>query len=364
MTTPKLLVINLGSTSTKVAVYEGERPLAERTVHHAPGDFDGCQSLLDQKEIRTRCLLDFLREERIDPAALSAVVGRGGLLGPVVSGTYTIGAAMLRDLGGKAASGHASSLSAILAAEIAERYSLPAYIVDPVVVDEMEPVARLSGIPGIERRSVFHALNAKAVARDAARELGIRYEDARLVVAHMGGGISVGAHRLGRVVDVNDALNGEGAFSPERCGSVPLGQVVDSCFSGRFTHAELTGLLRRNGGMRAYLGTNDMREAERRADGGDALARAVVEAMAYQVAKEIGAMAVALDGSCDAIVLTGGLARSARFVGMISRRVGWIARVVLRPGEEEMRALALGALRVLSGEARAMEYPEGGNVSR
>lgn len=359
---PRVLVINPGSTTTKLAVYEGEALLAQSAVRHLPEEFADCAGIHDQKEARTRRLLDFLRGQGIDPEGLDAVVGRGGLLRPVVSGTYAVNETMLRDLTSDAAGAHASSLGGIMAAEIAKRYGIPAYIVDPVVVDELEPVARLSGIPGLERRSVFHALNAKAVARECADALGIRYEKARFIIAHMGGGISVGAHRLGRVVDVNNALDGEGPFSPERCGSVPLRHMIERCYSGIYTKQEMLDLLSKTGGMIAYLKTNDMLEAEDRIQHGDEWAALVVEAMAYQVSKEIGAMAVALDGRADAIVLTGGLARSERFAGMIRRRVEWIAPVLSHPGEEEMRALAKGALRVLLGQEKALNYPEGGNA--
>lgn len=360
---PRILVINPGSTSTKMAVYEGEMLLVEGTVRHNPEEFAGCGGVFDQKEIRVRCLDAFLRDEAMDAASFDAVVGRGGLLAPVISGTYTVGPAMLKDLKDGAAGRHASSLGAVMAAEFAERYDIPAYIVDPVVVDELSPVARLSGIPGIERRSVFHALNAKMVARRCAQALGMDYAMGRFIVAHMGGGISVGAHRLGRVVDVNDALWGDGPFSPERCGAAPLGQVIERCFSGKYTREEMLSLLNRQGGMIAYLGTNSMIEAQERIRRGDEEAALVVDAMAYQIAKEVGAMAVALEGPADAIVLTGGLARSEHFVGLIRRRVEQIAPIFLYPGEEgEILALAMGALRVLSGQENAMDYPEGGNA--
>lgn len=352
----RILAINPGSTSTKLAIYHDEKAIAETTVRHKPGTFAGCDGIHGQKDIRMQCLYAFLAEHGIDPAGLDAVVGRGGLVKPIESGTYVIGEKILRDLRRGAAGTHASSLGGIMAAEIGRAYGLPAYMVDPVVVDEMEPVARLTGIPGIERRSVFHALNTKAVAREAAKALGIRYEDGRFVIAHMGGGISVGAHRYGRVIDVNDALNGEGPFSPERCGGVPVQPIIEMCFSGQYTREEMLAMVSRQGGMLAYLGTNDLMRVEKMVRGGDEFATLVMDSMAYQVSKEIGAMAAVLEGRLNAIILTGGLAHSTRFCGAVKQRVDPIAQVITHPGEEELLALAQGVLRVLRGEARALEY--------
>lgn len=351
-----ILVINPGSTSTKVALFEGEKPLVEQTIRHKSDEFAQCDGLAGQKEIRMQYLFDFLKENNIDPKGLDGVVGRGGLVKPIESGTYVVNEKMIHDLQSGTASAHPSSLGAIMAAEIASQYGLTAYVVDPVVVDEMEPVAKLSGIPGIERRSVFHALNTKAVAREAAASLNLKYEDGRFVVAHMGGGISVGAHRYGRVIDVSDALNGEGPFSPERCGSVPLKAVIEMCYSGQYSRAEMLSFVNRQGGMLAYLGTNDLVKVEKMIRGGDEFATLVVDSMAYQVSKEIGAMVAVLEGRLHAIVLTGGLAHSTRFCGAIKERVDQIAPVLTLPGEEEMIALARGVLRVLEGEGTAMVY--------
>ncbi len=358
MTEPRrhILVINPGSTSTKVALFDGDQPVAEENIRHAPETLRAWGGILDQQALRTRYVLDFIAARQVPVESLRAVVGRGGVIQPLESGTYPVNDKMLADLHTGFAATHASSLGALIAADIAGPLHIPAFVVDPVAVDEMEPAAKYSGLPDINRRSLFHALNTKAAARDCAMSLGIRYEDARFVVAHMGGGVSVGAHRCGRVIDVNDALNGEGPFSPERSGGVPLTPLIELCFSGRYTRDELLARVRKRGGMLAYLGTNDMIEVERRMDAGDARAAGVVDAMAYQIAKEIGAMAAVLEGRVDAILLTGGLARSARFVERIARRVSAFGQVLCRPGEMEMRALALGALRVLDGQEEPKAY--------
>ncbi len=352
-----ILVINPGSTSTKFAVYKDDAPVFEQTVRHAPGEFEGCSGVLEQKAGRTRYILDALALHHIMLEDLSAVVGRGGLVTPVDSGTYLINDTMVRDLTRGTAVTHASSLGGLIAAEIGKSCNIPAYVVDPVVVDEMEPRARLTGIPGIERRSVFHALNTKAIARLCAEHMGLAYEDGRFIVAHMGGGISVGAHRYGRVIDVNDALSGEGPFTPERCGTVPLEPVIQMCFSGQYSESEILALCHARGGMTAYLDTNDMREVERMIKQGDDHAVLVMDSMAYQVAKEIGAMAAVLEGRVNAIILTGGLAHSMRFTGAIKHMVDQIAPVKTYPGEHEMTALALGVLRVLRGREKAAVYP-------
>lgn len=352
----RILVVNPGSTSTKVAVYENACSVAETTIRHQPHDFPAWNDIMDQKNIRTAMVLDFLKDAGIDPQSLSAVAGRGGLIKPIDSGTYEINDPMLMDLSKSSAKTHASSLGGVMAADIGRTYHIPAYVVDPVVVDEMEPVAKISGIPGIERKSVFHALNAKAVARLCAKKIGIRYEDGRFIVAHMGGGISVGAHHYGRVIDVNDGLNGEGPFSPERSGAVPLTQLMEMCYSGHYTLEDMTALVTRRSGMQAYLGTNDLMKVERMIRAGDEFAALIMDAMAYQVAKEIGGMVAALEGRVNAIVLTGGLAHSMRFTGAIKQRVDQIAPVYTFPGEDEMAALASGVLRVLTGKEKVCVY--------
>ncbi len=351
-----ILAVNPGSTSTKAAVYRNETCLVVETIRHDNHAFDECKTTLDQKGIRLAHIMDMLHNNGISPEQIDAVVGRGGLLKPIDSGTYLVNEKMLQDLISDSAAVHASALGGLIAADISSQYGIPAYVVDPVVVDEMEQVAKLSGIPGIERRSAFHALNAKAVVRKCAADLGMRYEDGRFVVAHMGGGITVGAHRYGRVIDVNDAIAGEGAFTPERCGAVPLEPIIEMCYSGKFTKAKMLSFLNRRGGMSAYLGTNDLVKVEKLIRQGDEYAALVVDSMAYQVAKEIGAMVAVLDGRADAIVLTGGLAYSTRFTGSIKQRVSSMAKVLTYPGEDEMSAMVEGTLRVLRGTERVLTY--------
>jgi butyrate kinase len=348
--TYRILAINPGSTSTKFGVFENETPLFERVVRHAVGEFENCPNLLAQKEYCTNLILEALALHHIRLADLDAVVGKGRLVTPLEKGTYLIDDTMVRDLSRGFAVTHPSSLGGIIAAELSAKYGIPGYVVDPVVVDEMEPRARLTGIPGIERRSIFHALNTKAIARLCAENMGVAYEDGRFIVAHMGGGITIGAHRYGRVVDVNDALAGEGPFTPERCGAVPLESVVEMCFSGQYSEKDILALCHKRGGMAAYLDTNDMREVEKMIKQGDDHAALVMDSMAYQVGKEIGAMAAVLEGRVDAVILTGGLAHSTRFTGAIKQMVDRLAPVKTYPGEHEMAALALGALQVLKGK--------------
>jgi butyrate kinase len=352
----RILVINPGSTSTKIAVFEGDAPRCDQTLRHDETEIGRFASIPDQLDFRMQAITNFLTGEGVALASLSAIVGRGGLLHPIEGGTYAVNAAMLRDLKAGLMGQHASNLGGILAHELSTQCGAPAFIVDPVVVDELEPVARYSGLPELPRVSIFHALNHKAVARAAARDLGGAYADFNFIVAHMGGGISVAAHRRGRVVDVNNALNGEGPFSPERSGTLPVGALVKLCFSGSVSQKELEKRIVGKGGVMAYLGTNDMRKVSERIAAGDAEAKAVYEAMAYQVAKEIGAMGVVLEGKIDAILLTGGLAYDQNFAGWIERRVRHLAPVRVYPGEEEMTALAGGALRVLRGEESPRIY--------
>jgi butyrate kinase len=351
-----ILVINPGSTSTKFALFENEKTIFEETVRHPPGTFATCPLVMQQKEVRKGIILDSLKKISFDMSTLSAVVGRGGVVTPIDSGTYGINEKMLKDLTSGAASTHASALGGVIAAEIGKAYNIPSYVVDPVVVDEMEPRAKLTGIPGIERRSVFHALNTKAVARICAEQLGMRYEDCRFVIAHMGGGITISAHRYGRVIDVNDGLAGEGPFSPERCGAVPVEPIVEMCFSGQYSQEDILALCHNRGGLTAYLDTNDMRQVEKMIRQGDDYAALIMDTMAYQVAKEIGAMVAVLEGRVNAIIFTGGLAYSMRFTGAIKQYVDQIAKVMTFPGEHEMDALAQGALRVLTGKEKMVIY--------
>lgn len=356
----RILVINPGSTSTKIGVFDNERSIFEKTIRHDTEEIKQYKSIIDQYEFRKQTILAALDEEGINISKLSAVCGRGGLLRPIEGGTYRVNEQMLTDLRKGYSGQHASNLGGILAHEIATALNIPAFIVDPVVVDELDPIARISGFSLIERKSIFHALNQKAVARRVAKQLGKTYEEVNLIVAHMGGGITVGAHKQGRVVDVNNGLDGEGPFSPERAGTVPAGDLVSLCFSGEYYREEIMKKLVGQGGLVGYLGTNDAVKVEKMIEAGNEKAKLVYSAMAYQVAKEIGAASAVLAGKVDAIVLTGGLAYGKGFVKEIADRVNWIAEVIVQPGENELQALAEGALRVLRGEEKAKDYP--GNV--
>lgn len=352
----RLLIINPGSTSTKIAVFEDERPTEAKTLRHSAAQVSRYARIYDQFPFRLELILNWMAGVGVAAESLAAAVGRGGILRPIPGGTYRVGPGMLEELRQASLGEHAANLGAALAYEIASAHGIPAFIVDPVVVDEMEPVARIAGLPGMRRRSLFHALNQKAVARRAARDLGKRYDQANLVVVHLGGGITVGAHRRGEVIDVNNGLDGEGPMSPERAGSLPSVGVVHLGFSWRYALPEISRMIVGSGGLVAHLGTNDAREAERMGLGGNAHAALIYRAMAYQVAKEVGRAAVSLRGQVDRVVLTGGLAHSALLTGWIAERTEWIAPTLVYPGEDEMQALAEGALRVLRGEETAREY--------
>ncbi|HYF93469.1 MAG TPA: butyrate kinase [Symbiobacteriaceae bacterium] len=358
VSTHSLLIINPGSTSTKIAVFDDERLAFKEDLRHSAEELSRFTRVYDQYAYRKEMILQWLASVGITPESLSAVVGRGGLLRPIPGGTYRVCERMLTDLKAGLQGEHASNLGAALAWEIARAAGgVPAFIVDPVVVDELEPVARISGIPTMPRRSIFHALNQKAVARRAARELNRPYDELNLIIVHLGGGVSVGAHHRGRVVDVNNALDGEGPMSPERAGTLPSLGLVHMCYSWRYTLPEISKMAVGKGGFVAHLKTNDARDVENRAvSGSDPKAETVFEAMAYQVAKEIGRCAVALQGKVDRIILTGGLARSKPLVQWITECTQWIAPVIIYPGEDEMTALNEGALRVLRGEESAKEY--------
>lgn len=351
-----ILAINPGSTSTKIAVYEDENPVLIETIRHSTEELSKYSNIIDQLDFRTYSILDTLQSKNIRISKFDAVVGRGGLIKPVEGGTYVVNDAMINDLKNGVQGEHASNLGGIIARSIADKYDIPVFIVDPVVVDELDDIARITGIPEIKRASKFHALNQKAVARRLSKDIGRKYENINLIIAHLGGGISVGAHKHGRIVDVNDAINGDGPFSPERAGELPALDVVNMCFSGKYTCEEMKKMINGKGGMTAHLGTNDVREVVERINGGDKYAKLVFEAMAYKVAKEIGAMASVLKGDVNAIGITGGIAYSEEFVKLIKDRINFIAPVYIYPGEEEMLALAQGALRVLKGEEKAKEY--------
>ena len=352
----KLLIINPGSTSTKIAVYEDEKEIFEETLRHSSEEIGRFKHILDQKSFRTEIILQLLKNNKIDIGEMDAIIGRGGLLKPIVSGTYNVNERMLSDLKDSVQGEHASNLGAIIANEIGNSINKPAFIVDPVVVDEMEDIARLSGIPELPRKSIFHALNQKAVAKRYAQENLVKYEEINVIVAHMGGGVSVGAHKNGKIIDINNALDGDGAFSPERSGGVPAGDLARMCFSGKYTLDEILKKITGKGGFVAYLDTNDARVVEKAALEGEPRARLVHDAMGYQVAKDIGAAAAVLNGKVDAIILTGGMAYGKPMVNFISEKVSFIAPIVVYPGEDEMLALAQGVLRVLTGKEEVKEY--------
>jgi len=353
-----LFIVNPGSTSTKVALYEGTKCYRMQNIAHNSEDLSRYSSIVDQFSLRFAAVESF-RKEALHALGggkkIDAVVGIGGLLRPLPGGTYVINDALIEDLRSGLQGQHASNLGGLLAHGIAEELGIQAYVVDPVSVDELTELARISGHPLLARRSLSHALNIKAVVRRVCQELGLSFSDSRLVVAHLGGGISVAPVCGGRILDVNNA-NEMGPFSPERTGSLPVGDLVSLCFSGRYSLGEMMKMIAGKGGLVAYLGTNDAKEAYRRADEGDTEARLVLQAMAYQVGKEIGAMSTVLQGKVDAIVLTGGLANSKPLVRDISQYVEFIAPILLWPGEDEMLALAEGVCRVLSGEESAKQY--------
>jgi len=353
--TPKCaLVINPGSTSTKLAVCSRLSALHETVIAHDADELKKSPGLVAQLDLRFGRLLDWMGT--LPNCRWVAVVGRGGLLGPLEGGTYRINQEMLADLGAARFSAHASNLGALMAHRFAEPRGLPAFVVDPVTVDNFPPIARISGLPEIERRSRAHALNIKAVARDAARELGKTLEKSSFVVAHLGGGISVCALDGGKIIDVNDALLGMGPFSPERAGAMPIGPLVELAYSGKHSRDQLLNKLSRESGLIAYLGTNDPRIVEERIQHGDDQAALIFSAMSYQVAKEIGAMAVVLSGRLDGVILTGGMMHSDRLFVELQSRISFLAPIFRRAGEMEMEALAQGAFRVLDGEEQAKEY--------
>ena len=351
----KILVINPGSTSTKIGVYEDETLLFDKTLRHSAEDIAEFNSISAQKDWRRGLVMKALREQGFDPRELSAVSGRGGLLRPIRGGTYACNDNLVKDCLIGVQGQHASNLGGIIAREIGDELGIPSYIVDPVVVDEMADVARYAGHPDFERVSIFHALNQKAVAKRYAKEQGKKYEDLNLIVCHMGGGCSIGAHQKGSVIDTQNALDGEGPFSPERSGSLPTGQLVKLCFSGKYTEADVKRMLSGRGGLVAYTGSNDMRYLLSEAKNDPKIA-GVVDAFHYQIAKEIGSMAVAMKGKVDQIILTGGIAYGKDTVDAITAMVDWIAPVTTYPGEDELLALAQGALRVLRGEEKAQDY--------
>lgn len=349
-----ILVINPGSTSTKLAVYEDRHQVWRQSISHSADELADFHHINEQYGYRLNHVRQALQAAGI-PLCFDAIIARGGLLKPTPGGVYRIDERIKHDLW-HADMEHASNLAGLMADELARPIGCPAYLADPVVTDELRDIARLTGIPEINRISIFHALNSRAVSRRYAASIRRRYEDLNLIVVHLGGGISVSAHHYGRVVDVNNALNGEGPFSPERAGTLPARQLVDLCFSGKYTHAELRKLLNGRGGLVAHLGTTDVQSIVRWAHAGAPKHKLVLESMLYTVAKQVGAMHVALHSHTDAVILTGGIAYNAHCVGAIREWIEGIAPIVVIPGEDEMGALAQNAMGALTGELPLQEY--------
>lgn len=358
MSNKTILAINPGSTSTKIAVYEGKNEIFTENINHTNEELSHFENIADQFDFRKKAILQSLQKQGIELESIDIIVGRGGLINPLESGVYEVNEAMKCDLRNSPIGSHASNLGGLIASDLANAIGglVKAYIADPVVVDEMENVARLTGVREIKRRSIFHALNQKAVARHWAMEQNKNYEDVNVVVAHLGGGISVGAHRKGRVIDVNNALDGDGAFTPERAGSIPVGDLISLIFKKGYTETQIRKMIKGEGGLVALLGTNSAREALQRAADGDTQAQMVMEAMSYNVAKEIGAMSAVLCGKVDAIIITGGIAYSNIVTNYIANMVDYIAPVIVIPGEDEMSALALNGLLVIEGKLPPKTY--------
>ncbi len=353
----RILAINPGSTSTKIAIYNNTKSAFLKNIKHSVSDLQTFNSITDQYEFRKKFIIDELKEAGININRLNAVIGRGGLVKPIPSGVYEVNKAMLGDLRKGILGEHASNLGGLIAHDIAS--SIPgvrAFIADPVVVDELQDVARVTGHPLFERRSIFHALNHKAIGRIHADSINRKYNELNLIIAHLGGGISVGAHCKGRVIDVNNALDGEGPFAPERSGTLPAGCLVKICYNNLYSLEDVKKMITGGGGYMAYFNTNDAYEIELRARDGDPKAILIQNAMSYQIGKEIGAMAAVLKGKVDAILLTGGIAHNPMLVNFVKDMISFIAPVVVYPGEDEMKALAMNALVVLTGKIKPKIY--------
>jgi butyrate kinase len=360
-----ILAVNPGSTSTKIAVYINTKVVFLKSIQHSSEDLKRFRRISDQFEFRRDIIIEELKTAKIEIDKIQIVIGRGGLLKPIKSGVYAVNDAMKRDLLEGVLGQHASNLGGLIADDIARLLpNAKAYIADPVVVDELEDVARITGIPHMRRISIFHALNQKATARSYSRLLNRRYEDLNLIIAHMGGGISIGAHKNGRVIDVNQALDGEGPFSPERSGTLPVGQLAKLCFEKDMTLEKVHKMIVGEGGYVAYFGTNSAYEIELMAIEGDEKARLIQDALSYQIAKTIGAMATVLHGKVDGIILTGGIANNPMVCEFIKKMVSFIAPVIIYPGEDEMHALAMNGLMLLKGEIEVREYDETNMVIR
>jgi butyrate kinase len=353
----KILVINPGSTSTKIGVFIQTNSVFQKNIKHSIADLKSFRKPIDQLDFREEVILKELLIHHIDLAEIGVVIGRGGLIKPVTSGVYLVNELMKQDLTSGHYGEHASNLGGLIADKTAQKLQgVKALIADPVVVDELQDVARITGHPLFERKSVFHALNQKAVARLYAQSIGRKYEDMNLIVAHLGGGITVGSHCMGKVIDVNQGLDGEGPMSPERSGTLPMGDLIKLCFNQKYDFPTIQKMITGEGGYVAYFGINDAHKIEIMADKGDARAKLVQEAMGYQVSKYIGASASVLEGKVDAILLTGGMAYNKTLTTQITRRVSFISNVLIFPGEDEMKALALNAWLYLTQQVEGKEY--------
>jgi len=350
-----ILVINPGSTSTKVAIFNQEgKKIFKESISHSTEELSQFKSLLEQCPVRKKIILNTLKKKKIDSNSLRAIIGRGGILKPLEAGTYEVNNKLINDLKNSPIE-HASNLGGIIAYEIAEEINVPAYIADPVSVDEFTDIARISGLKGIERKSLLHTLNIRANAFRYAKEQGKKFEELNLIIAHLGGGISIAPIKKGKIIDVNNANDG-GPFSPERTGSLPNKALIHLCYSGEYSEKELYKFITHQGGLVSYLGTNDFREVMKKVDQGDKYAELIFEGMCYQIAKEIGAMAAVLKGKVEVIILTGGIAHNKILVNKIKDRTGWIAPVVVYPGEEEMKALAQAVIRAIDGVEKIKTY--------
>lgn len=352
----KILAINPGSTSTKIAVFANDKNIFLKNIKHSAEELQPFKKISDQFAFRKGVILKELSNAGIELETINAIVGRGGLLKPIESGVYEVNAAMKEDLQKGLMGEHASNLGGLIADDIAREIGSKAYIADPVVVDELQDVARFSGHPLFSRVSIFHALNQKAIARTYAKSVGKSYEELNIIIAHLGGGVSVGAHKQGRVIDVNNALDGEGPFSPERAGTLPAGQLAKLCFSGEYTYEQVKKIINGKGGLVGFTGSNDAYELEMKAIAGDERAKLIQDAMSYNIGKWIGTMISVLKGKVDAIILTGGMAHNPYIVDYVKDMVSFAAPIVVYPGEDEMAALAMNGLLVLKNEITTKEY--------
>ena len=355
--TLQILAINPGSTSTKIAIYENEIQKFKTTIEHSAEELEKYKTVAEQYEMRKDAILEYLKNNDYDVAQLDGIAARGAPLPPLNTGAYKINASMVDRVKNRPLAEHASNLAAIIAYELAEKLSIPAYIYDAISSDELSDIARISGMPLIPRDSLLHTLNTRAVCMKTAQKMNKIYKDLNIIIAHLGGGITISVHSKGRIIDI--VSDDEGPFSPERAGRVPCRKLIDMCYSGKYDHGTMRKMLRGKGGLVAYTGTSSAIEVEEKIKSGDENARLVYEAMAYQISKGIGELATVVNGDVDVIIITGGIAYSDIITGWIKERVKFIAPVEIVPGENELEALANGVLRVLRGEETAHEYDLG-----